>query len=117
MLGIVEKSLQTRPSVARVILRNFTHDTSPDYPRRSTHTKVIKHRSRSPHLHLSYLYLHTTQMSVQFTEPDLEPTYQSIISGGGDYDWAMFNQSGNELKVQATGTGLEDLEEEFMDGR
>ena len=56
-------------------------------------------------------------MSVQFTEPDLEPTYQSIISGGGDYDWAMFNQSGNELKVQATGTGLEDLEEEFMDGR
>jgi len=56
-------------------------------------------------------------MSVQFTEPDLEPTYQSIISGGGEYDWAMFNQSGNELKVQATGTGLEDLEEEFMDGR
>jgi len=56
-------------------------------------------------------------MSVQFTEPDLEPTYQSIISGGGEYDWAMFNQSGRELKVQATGTGLEDLEEEFMDGR
>jgi hypothetical protein len=56
-------------------------------------------------------------MSVQFTEPDLEPTYQAIIAGGAEYDWAMFNQSGNELKVQATGKGLEDLEEEFMDGR
>lgn len=56
-------------------------------------------------------------MSVQFTEPDLEPTYQAIISGGGDYDWAIFNQSGNELKVQATGKGLDELEEEFMDGR
>jgi hypothetical protein len=56
-------------------------------------------------------------MSVQFTEPDLEPTYQAIISGSAEYDWAIFNQSGNELKVQATGKGLEDLEEEFMDGR
>jgi hypothetical protein len=56
-------------------------------------------------------------MSVQFTEPDLQPTYQAIIAGNADYDWAIFNQSGNELKVQATGTGLEDLEEEFMDGR
>lgn len=56
-------------------------------------------------------------MSIQFTEPDLQSTYQAIITGTGDYDWAIFNQSGNELKVQATGTGLEDLEEEFMDGR
>jgi hypothetical protein len=56
-------------------------------------------------------------MSVQFTEPDLQPTYQALISGNAEYDWAIFNQSGNELKVQATGKGLEDLEEEFMDGR
>lgn len=25
--------------------------------------------------------------------------------------------AGNELKLQATGSGLDDLEEEFMDGR
>lgn len=56
-------------------------------------------------------------MSVQFTEPDLQPTYQALIAGNAEYDWAIFNQSGNELKVQATGKGLEDLEEEFMDGR
>jgi hypothetical protein len=56
-------------------------------------------------------------MSVQFTEPNLQPTYQAIISGTADYDWAIFNQAGNEIKLQATGSGLEDLEEEFMDGR
>lgn len=56
-------------------------------------------------------------MSIQFTEPELQSTYQGIISGSADYDWAIYNQSGNELKVQATGTGLDDLEEEFMDGR
>lgn len=56
-------------------------------------------------------------MSVSFSSPDLQPTYQAIINGSADYDWALFNQSGNELKVQATGRGLEDLEEEFLDGR
>jgi hypothetical protein len=56
-------------------------------------------------------------MSIAFSDPDLQPTYQGIISGSADYDWAMFNQTANELKVQATGSGLNDLEEEFMDGR
>lgn len=56
-------------------------------------------------------------MSVSFSAPDLQPTYQAIIDGSADYDWALFNQSGNELKVQATGSGLEDLSDEFMDGR
>jgi hypothetical protein len=56
-------------------------------------------------------------MSVQFTEPDLQPAYQAIIAGTADYDWAVFNQVGNEIKLQATGSGLDDLEEEFMDGR
>lgn len=63
-----------------------------------------------------YCTVHTT-MSIQFTEPDLQPTYQALISGTADYDWAIFNQSGNEIKLQATGNGLDDLEEEFMDGR
>ena len=111
MLGIVEKSPQTRPRVTRVCLCNIYYDTSPDYPRRST-----KHPLPTL-IYYTYTHTYTYTMSVQFTEPDLEPTYQSIISGGGEYDWAMFNQSGNELKVQATGTGLDDLEEEFMDGR
>lgn len=56
-------------------------------------------------------------MSISFSGPDLLPTYRAIIDGSADYDWAMFNQVGNELKVQGTGNGLEDLEEEFMDGR
>lgn len=56
-------------------------------------------------------------MSVSFTEPDLQPTYEAVRDATADYDWAIFNQTGNELKVQATGSGLEDLEEEFMDGR
>lgn len=56
-------------------------------------------------------------MSISFNAPDLQPTYQAIIDGSADYDWALFNQTANELKVQATGSGLDELEEEFMDGR
>ncbi|TXT13465.1 hypothetical protein VHUM_00832 [Vanrija humicola] len=56
-------------------------------------------------------------MSVSFTAPDLQPTFQALVDGTADYDWALFNQAGNELKVQATGNGLEDLSEEFLDGR
>jgi len=56
-------------------------------------------------------------MSISFSAPDLKPTYQGIIDGSADYDWALFNQTGNELKVQGTGNGLDELEEEFMDGR
>jgi hypothetical protein len=56
-------------------------------------------------------------MSISFSAPDLQPTYQAIIDGSAHYDWALFNQTGNELKVQATGNGLEELEDEFMDGR
>jgi hypothetical protein len=56
-------------------------------------------------------------MSISFSAPELQPTYQAIIDGSADYDWALFNQTANELKLQATGNGLDDLEEEFMDGR
>ena len=56
-------------------------------------------------------------MSISFNAPDLQPTYQGIIDGSADYDWALFNQTANELKLQQTGSGLEDLEEEFLDGR
>jgi hypothetical protein len=56
-------------------------------------------------------------MSISFSAPELQPTYQAIIDGSADYDWALFTQTANELKLQATGNGLDDLEEEFMDGR
>lgn len=56
-------------------------------------------------------------MSISFSAPDLQPTYEAVRDGSADYDWAIFHQAGNELKVQATGSGLDDLEEEFMDGR
>ncbi len=57
------------------------------------------------------------EMSISFSAPALQPTYNAIIDGSSGYDWAIFNQTGNELKLQATGSGLDDLEEEFMDGR
>jgi hypothetical protein len=58
-------------------------------------------------------------MSISFAGSDLQPTYQGIIQGTADYDWAVFTYAGgsNVLKVQETGSGLEDLQEEFMDGR
>jgi hypothetical protein len=37
-----------------------------------------------------------------------------LLIGGVDSSLAS---AGNELKLQATGSGLDDLEEEFMDGR
>jgi hypothetical protein len=56
-------------------------------------------------------------MSISFSAPDLQPTYQAIIDGSAGYDWAIWNQTNDALKTQATGSGLDDLEEEFMDGR
>ena len=56
-------------------------------------------------------------MSVSFIAPDLQPTYHALVNGTSDYDWALFTQSGNELKVEETGNGLDDLSEEFQDGR
>ncbi len=60
-----------------------------------------------------------TTMSISFSAPDLQPTYEGVLHGTADYDWALFTYGagGNDLKVQSTGTGLEDLSEEFMDGR
>ncbi|KAI5449642.1 actin binding protein, variant 2 [Naganishia albida] len=45
--------------------------------------------------------------------------YQTVLKGDPKVEWAIFSlaSAGNELKLQATGSGLDDLEEEFMDGR
>ncbi|KAJ9111801.1 hypothetical protein QFC22_006460 [Naganishia vaughanmartiniae] len=45
--------------------------------------------------------------------------YNTVLKGDPKVEWAIFSlaSAGSELKLQATGSGLDDLEEEFMDGR
>lgn len=45
--------------------------------------------------------------------------YNTVLKGDPKVEWVLFSlaSAGNEIKVQATGSGLDDLEEEFMDGR
>ena len=59
-------------------------------------------------------------MSLQanLSSKEIAKAYQDVING--EIDWAIFTYEGgtNDLKVQSTGGGgLEDLEEEFSDGR
>lgn len=70
---------------------------------------------RKPYLSL------TTTMSLQInlTGRDLLQAYQDVLDAKG-IDWALFTyeKGTNDLKLQATGDGgLEELEEEFSDGR
>jgi hypothetical protein len=58
-------------------------------------------------------------LQVNLSSKEIANAYQDIISGNGAV-WAIFTYEGgtNDLKVQATGDGgLEELEEEFSDGR
>jgi hypothetical protein len=48
--------------------------------------------------------------------------FVSILRGSGGFvtdsvSCSSLASAGNELKLQGTGSGLDDLEEEFMDGR
>ena len=55
---------------------------------------------------------------VNLSSKEIANAYQDVING--ELDWAIFTYEGgtNDLKVQSTGGGgLEDLEEEFSDGR
>ena len=59
-------------------------------------------------------------MSLQanLSSRDLTQAYQDVVNAR--VDWAIFtyDKGSNDLKVQATGSGgLEELEEEFSDGR
>ena len=50
---------------------------------------------------------------------DINDAYQNVVAGKG-IDWAVFtyDKGTNDLKVQSTGDGgLEELQEEFSDGR
>jgi drebrin-like protein len=58
-------------------------------------------------------------LQVNLSSKDLYTAYQDVLNAR-DIDWALFtyDKGSNDLKVQATGNGgLEELEEEFSDGR
>jgi len=58
-------------------------------------------------------------LQVNLSSPDILTAYQDVLNSRG-IDWAIFTyeKGSNDLKVQATGSGgLEELEEEFSDGR
>ncbi|KAI0940986.1 hypothetical protein AcV7_003214 [Taiwanofungus camphoratus] len=58
-------------------------------------------------------------LQVNLSSRDLTQAYQDVLNARGT-DWAIFtyDKGSNDLKVQATGDGgLEELQEEFSDGR
>ncbi|EGO22678.1 hypothetical protein SERLADRAFT_357378, partial [Serpula lacrymans var. lacrymans S7.9] len=58
-------------------------------------------------------------LQVNLSSKELGEAYQNVVAGRG-IDWAIFTyeKGSNDLKVQATGSGgLDELEEEFSDGR
>ena len=58
-------------------------------------------------------------LQVNLSSRDILQAYQDVLNANG-IDWALFTyeKGSNDLKVQSTGSGgLEELEEEFSDGR
>ena len=57
-------------------------------------------------------------LQVNLSSPDIASAYQDVLNARG-IDWVVltYEKASNDLRVQSTGTGLEDLEEEFSDGR
>ena len=58
-------------------------------------------------------------LQINLSSRDLTQAYQDVVNARG-IDWAIFtyDKGTNDLKVQATGDGgLEELQEEFSDGR
>ena len=60
----------------------------------------------------------TMSLQVNLSSPDIANAYQDILNTRG-IDWVVltYEKASNDLRVQSTGNGLEDLEEEFSDGR
>ncbi|KAL7415768.1 hypothetical protein BDY24DRAFT_269726 [Mrakia frigida] len=59
-------------------------------------------------------------MNVNLSSRDLLDSYNQVLSGDPQCEWTIFTYGGGtmDLKVQADGSGgLEELKEEFMDGR
>lgn len=58
-------------------------------------------------------------LQVNLSSPDIAKAYNDVVNSRG-IDWAIFtyDKGSNDLKVQGTGDGgLEELEEEFSDGK
>ncbi len=58
-------------------------------------------------------------LQVNLASTDIAQAYQDVLNNRG-IDWALFayEKGTNDLKVQSTGSGgLEELEEEFSNGR
>jgi hypothetical protein len=57
-------------------------------------------------------------LQVNLSSPGIANAYQDILNGRR-IDWVVltYEKASNDLRVQSTGNGLEDLEEEFSDGR
>lgn len=58
-------------------------------------------------------------LRVNLSSREIADAYQDVLNAR-DIDWVVFTyeKGSNDLKVQATGNGgLEELEEEFSDGR
>jgi drebrin-like protein len=58
-------------------------------------------------------------LQVNLSSKEISDAYQKVVAGR-EIDWVIYtyDKGGNDLKVQATGNGgLNELEEEFSDGR
>lgn len=58
-------------------------------------------------------------LQVNLSSKDIGKAYQDVVNANG-INWALFTyeKGSNDLKVQATGDGgLEELEDEFSNGR
>ncbi len=58
-------------------------------------------------------------LQVNLSSVDLAIAHRDVLNGQG-IDWALFTyeKGSNDLKLQSTGNGgLEELQEEFSDGR
>jgi hypothetical protein len=57
-------------------------------------------------------------LQVNLSSPDITKAYQDVVNARG-MDWLIltYEKASNDLRVQSTGNGLEDLQEEFSDGR
>ncbi|KAG2057588.1 hypothetical protein BDR06DRAFT_951787 [Suillus hirtellus] len=58
-------------------------------------------------------------LQVNLSSKEISEAYQNVVAGR-NIDWVIYtyDKGGNDLKVQATGNGgLQELEEEFSDGR
>lgn len=84
-----------------------------------TRVTLERRRRRRQRDHRISVKAHIAAMAaLNLRSPDLTEAYNAVLSGDPNTNWALFSYSGNDLKVSGTGNGgLEELEEEFSDGR